>query len=205
MGLRSLTTSGNKFDSQPLMDLSHLSSLQDLSMKNNNITGRIPDWIGGLSGLQLLDLDANQLSGSIPSWIGLLTGLNHLLLNRNQLTGAIPTQLATMRDLDVLLLDSNSLTGSAKFLCDRAAEEDFKVPSFFIADCYPGQDGTAPEIDCRCCTTCCNDGDPTCNDKAWTSNVDSIWEYGFVRPNYKFDLSNAPAVYSKMDKTTSQP
>jgi hypothetical protein len=162
-------------------------------MKGNNLNGKIPDWIGGLTNLQLLDLDANELTGTIPSWIGLLRDLDHLLLNRNKLTGTIPTQMENIYHLNVLLLDGNSFKGNADAIC----ESDKEKPSFFVSDCYPGQNGERAEIECRCCTQCCIDDDPSCNDKKWTSNVDPIWEYGYVRPFYTFSLENAPSMYSK--------
>jgi hypothetical protein len=41
------------------------------------------------------------------------------------------------------------------------------------------------------------DGDTECNNKKWTSNLDPVWTYGFVRQSYTFSLANAPAEYSK--------
>jgi hypothetical protein len=164
-------------------------------MKSNNLTGTIPDWIGELTNLKLLDMDANSLTGHIPSWIGLMQNLNYLLLNRNQLTGTIPTQLQNMHQLQMLLLDSNSIHGNANAIC----EQDKWTPSVFITDCYPGSNGVGPEVECRCCSQCCNDNNPACNDYAWTSNVDLTWEDGYTREEYTFHLADAPAAYSKKD------
>lgn len=191
--LQYLATSGNKFEAQQMMGLGKLTNLKDLSMKSNNMIGTIPEWIGELTNLQLLDLDANELTGTIPSWIGLCRSLDHLLLNRNKLTGTIPTQLQNMHHLTVLLLDGNSLTGNANAVCDSENVN----PAHFIADCYPGENGERAEIECRCCTQCCTDSDPNCNDKKWTSNYDPVYEYGYIRPNYTFNLENAPEAYSK--------
>jgi Leucine-rich repeat (LRR) protein len=191
--LHYLATSGNHFEAQQMMDLSKLTNLKDLSMKSNSMTGTIPEWIGELTDLQLLDLDANALTGAIPSWIGLLRNLDHLLLNRNKLTGTIPAQIQNMHRLTVLLLDGNSITGNADAICDS----DNVNPTHFVADCYPGASGERPEIECRCCTQCCTDDDPNCNDKKWTSNFDPVWEYGYNRQNYAFNLKNAPVAYSK--------
>jgi hypothetical protein len=197
--LRYLATSGNKFDAQELLDYSSLTNLHDLSMKANKLKGTIPDWIGELTSLQMLDLDANDLTGTIPTWVGLMRDLDHLLLNRNKLTGTLPFQMQNI-DLDVLLLDGNSFHGNANVIC----ESDKVKPKYFISDCYP-RDGEPPEIDCRCCTTCCEDGNTECNNKEWTSNVDPEWEYGYVRPFYTFSLKNAPVLYSKADVEASDP
>jgi Leucine-rich repeat (LRR) protein len=192
--LRHLTTSGNKFAEQPLMDLSMLSQLQDVSMKGNNLIGTLPESLGMLTNLQLMDFDGNHFSGSIPTWFGLLARLDHLLLNRNELSGSIPHQLSNLHGLRVLLLDGNNLTGNANTICDA------RSPSLahFIADCYPGRDGSPPEVECRCCTMCCSDDDPECNNKAWTSNYDPKYQYGYIRQEYGYSLDQAPEEWSKV-------
>eukprot|EP00339_Tiarina_fusa_P013177 CAMPEP_0117033354 /NCGR_PEP_ID=MMETSP0472-20121206/23839_1 /TAXON_ID=693140 ORGANISM="Tiarina fusus, Strain LIS" /NCGR_SAMPLE_ID=MMETSP0472 /ASSEMBLY_ACC=CAM_ASM_000603 /LENGTH=709 /DNA_ID=CAMNT_0004742249 /DNA_START=63 /DNA_END=2192 /DNA_ORIENTATION=+ len=192
--MRYWSTTNNRFSAQPMPDMSTWSELQDVAMKNNNLSGPLPAWLGGLGKLQMIDLDSNKLTGSIPSWFGLLPNLHAMLLNRNELTGTIPPELANLKKLDLLLLDGNSITGNAQVICE--ADTGIK-PTLFTTDCYPGQHGEAPEIECRCCTTCCIDGDTTCNNFKWTSTVDPVWEYGFLRPNYVFSLANAPADYSK--------
>ena len=47
-------------------------------LQNNELTGPIPDDIGGLTELQTLDLSHNQIVGGIPSSLGFLTHLNYL-------------------------------------------------------------------------------------------------------------------------------
>jgi hypothetical protein len=130
-----------------------------------------------------------------------MTSLNHLLLNRNELAGSFPSQMAALVRLKVLLLDGNSITGKADAICniDGGAK-----PEVFISDCYPGTQGEAPEIECRCCTTCCADGDGLCNNKIWTTNVDPSWEYGFTRSSYRFSLQNAPAAYAQGGEEENQ-
>lgn len=198
--LRSLVTSGNHFVAQPMMDMSKMTNLKDLSMKSNNMVGSIPDWIGELTGLQRLDLSTNELTGTIPSWIGLIQSLDQLLLNRNKLHGTIPMQIQNMHHLKVLLLDGNSMTGNANAVCNSESVN----PTHFVADCYPGANGESPEIECRCCTQCCTDDNPSCNDKVWPSNVDSILDYGSIRSSYSFNLENAPVLYSEPLETEDE-
>jgi hypothetical protein len=193
--LQYLTTSGNNFSPQPLMDLSGLSKLQDLSMKGNNLTGRLPGELGFMTTLQMLDLDGNHLTGSIPTYFGMMYSLNHLLLNRNKLSGSIPSQLSNLKSLKVLLLDGNDITGSARAICDAPMEI-----LHFVADCYPSQDGSGPEVDCRCCTVCCSDDDPQCNNKAWTSSYNPKYEFGYIRQEYGYSLDQAPEGWSKKVK-----
>lgn len=198
--LQYFASSGNKLTARGMVDLSMLTNLRELSMKDNNIIGSIPNWIGNLSNLQLLDLDANGLTGTIPSAIGKLAGLEYLLLNRNSLTGAIPSEVQNLSHMTVILLNANSLTGSAAAICDSPTVQ----PAHFITDCYPGQNGEEPEVECRCCTKCCSDDDPACNDKTWTSDYDPSYKYGYTRQQYRFDLQNAPSAYSEASDVTDE-
>lgn len=51
-----------------------------LTVKEEHLTGTIPDSIGGLSELTSLDLSGNELSGSVPSSVTKLTKLHNLNL-----------------------------------------------------------------------------------------------------------------------------
>ncbi|KAL3906085.1 MAG: hypothetical protein SGARI_004162, partial [Bacillariaceae sp.] len=197
--LRYLTTSGNKFSEQPVMDVSMLTELQDLCMKGNNLIGTIPENLSMLSNLQMLDLDGNQLTGTIPTYFGLLRSLDHLLLNRNELSGSLPKELANLHGLKVLLVDGNNITGNAQAICSAP-----NTLSHFTADCYPGQDGSKPEIECRCCTLCCSDDDPQCNDREWTTNYDPKYQYGYIRQEYTYSVDQATEGWSKTAKEEAQ-
>ncbi|XP_065030687.1 putative leucine-rich repeat receptor-like serine/threonine-protein kinase At2g19230 [Musa acuminata AAA Group] len=50
-----------------LPDFSALTALQTIDMSNNNITGRIPEFLGKLPDLKELNLADNKLSGAVPS------------------------------------------------------------------------------------------------------------------------------------------
>jgi Leucine-rich repeat (LRR) protein len=197
--LRYLTTSGNNFSEQPMMDLSMMTDLQDLAMKGNNMIGTIQESLAMLSNLQLLDLDGNKLTGQIPTYFGLMRSLDHLLLNRNQLTGTLPSELGNLHGLKVFLVDGNNITGSAHDICSAPI-----ALSHFTADCYPGRDGSKPELECRCCTLCCSDDDPQCNDKAWTSNYDPKYQYGYIRQDYTYSVDQAAEGWSKVAKEQAQ-
>lgn len=63
----SLYTGINGFTDHPVPDfLASMTSLRELSMKQNSLTGTIPPNIGLLTDLQVLDLDFNKLNGTIP-------------------------------------------------------------------------------------------------------------------------------------------
>mmetsp|Transcript_30596 Transcript_30596/g.72170 ORF Transcript_30596/g.72170 Transcript_30596/m.72170 type:complete len:697 (-) Transcript_30596:205-2295(-) len=194
--LVSLSTSGNKFDAKSLSSINFwdLTKLQDLSLKGNNFRGTIPEDFGLMTNLRMLDLDGNKLTGTISTWFGLMGNLAIMQLNRNHLTGTIPSELSEMANLKILLLDGNSLHGDTKAFC--RADNGVQL-AHFTTDCYPGTDGSEPEVDCRCCSLCCNDENPNCNNKDWTASYDPKAMYGYIRPAYNFNLDQAPAGWMK--------
>eukprot|EP00980_Cylindrotheca_fusiformis_P024110 scaffold11532_cov119-Cylindrotheca_fusiformis.AAC.2 len=194
--LEHLATVGNSFQDQHLLDLRKLTNLRQLSMKDNNLIGSIPDWITEMTKLEFIDLDTNRLRGSIPDRIGFIDDLKFLILSRNELTGTLPGSMALMARLDLLLIDGNSIKGNAENVCETTAVQ----PSKFIADCYPEEDGRPAEIQCICCTSCCLDNDPRCNDQTSTSMYDPSWQYGYIRPRYMFNIENAPAKYAESQR-----
>jgi hypothetical protein len=95
------------------------TTVLQLNLQGNNLTGPIPSSLGDLSNLQWLNLgynhpstDNNGLTGSIPSSLGNLSNLQRLSLGYNQLTGSIPPELGNLSNLQQLSLNRNALTGS---------------------------------------------------------------------------------------------
>ena len=89
-----------------LPDLSSLTSLTELVVRNNQLTGKIPR-LTALTQLEKVSFYENQLCGPIPD----LTGLSHLTqldLSHNQLTGPIP-DLSQLKNLQTLGLGGNQL------------------------------------------------------------------------------------------------
>ena len=100
---------GNEFTGT-IPDLRGLSSLFELSLARNNLTGPVPAWLNGLTKLQGLWLNNNELTGPIPD-LSALQGLYQLELSANQLGGEIPASLGTLSELQILALGENNLTG----------------------------------------------------------------------------------------------
>lgn len=95
-----------------LPNLSSLSSLVELDMDSNMLSGSIPTWIGDLRALEILDLDSNKLTGNIPTELGDSSLLRVIDLDGNQLVGLIPEEIGLLEKLYFLQLDFNQLTGS---------------------------------------------------------------------------------------------
>ncbi|PSC69697.1 Serine threonine-kinase CTR1 isoform A [Micractinium conductrix] len=105
-------------------EVASISSLQILSLYNQNVTGTLPvAWgaKGAFANLTELDLTHNQISGTLPEgWAdeGAFPVLSTLRLERNKLNGTLPASWATNSEahtpfmtLRSLYLRSNALTG----------------------------------------------------------------------------------------------
>lgn len=88
-----------------------LTNLETLNFSSDAVTGTIPAAIGMLSKLKVLQLDQNDLTGSI-SPLGALTSLTDLELEVNNLSGSIPAEIGRLTKLRQLRLDVNQFTGS---------------------------------------------------------------------------------------------
>ena len=92
-------------------ELGDLTNLQNLYLRNNNLSGEIPAELGDLSSLQYLYLWGTELSGEIPAELGGLTSLLVLDLAQNGLSGEIPAELGDLASLWSLFLWGNKLSG----------------------------------------------------------------------------------------------
>jgi len=92
--------------------LGDLGNLQVLSLASNQLSGAIPPELGSLSSLVELSLYDNGLSGSLPPQLGSLANLRILWLDGNELTGGIPPELGSLASLEALFLFGNQLSGS---------------------------------------------------------------------------------------------
>nr|XP_043615606.1 probable inactive receptor kinase At5g67200 [Erigeron canadensis] len=91
--------------------LSNLDQLRVLVLRNNSLTGPIPD-LSNLTNLKTLFLDHNAFSGTFPLTIFSLHKLHSLDLARNNLSGLLPVQLNSLDQLNYLKLEFNRFTGS---------------------------------------------------------------------------------------------
>ncbi|KAI8535059.1 hypothetical protein RHMOL_Rhmol10G0145500 [Rhododendron molle] len=91
--------------------LSRLDQLRVLSLRNNSLSGPLPD-LSPLLNLKSLVLDHNYFSGSFPPSVIFLHRILILDLSHNNLTGPIPADITVLDRLDYLKLDSNRFNGT---------------------------------------------------------------------------------------------
>ena len=82
-----------------------------LDLRENGLTGTVPDALGDLASLTTLDLRENGLTGTVPAALADLASLEELLLSKNALSGPIPTALGNLASLRRLVLARNFLAG----------------------------------------------------------------------------------------------
>ncbi|KAM3361989.1 putative LRR receptor-like serine/threonine-protein kinase [Capsicum galapagoense] len=80
-----VVTRGRAYD---FPDLSHMTLLRELTLRNCSLRGPIPNYIWELQSLQYLDLSFNELSGEVPKSIS--TSLTYIFLRVNKLNGSLP-------------------------------------------------------------------------------------------------------------------
>ncbi|KAM0832844.1 hypothetical protein ACQ4PT_064642 [Festuca glaucescens] len=113
--LKSLNLQANHIeatDSKSWGFLFNRTSLQTISLRENQLHGNIPDFIGNISTqLSGIYLDGNQLTGAVPPSIGNLQYLNSLGLGGNHLSGTIEW-ISRLTKLEGLYMEMNNFTGS---------------------------------------------------------------------------------------------
>lgn len=81
-----------------------------IKLSQKNLTGSIPSEFTELSSLVELWLDGNSLSGTIPDFTG-CPNLRIIHLEDNQLIGELPSSLADLSNLRELYIQNNKLSG----------------------------------------------------------------------------------------------
>ncbi|XP_022954887.1 probable inactive leucine-rich repeat receptor-like protein kinase At3g03770 [Cucurbita moschata] len=101
-----LSLKNNKIkDSFPSLSI---STLTELVMSGNDISGELPD-LSKLHGLTVLDLSWNKIDSSLPT---LPKALIIVLLGKNSFSGEIPQQYGQLSQLQQLDISFNELTGT---------------------------------------------------------------------------------------------
>ncbi|KAH7844351.1 hypothetical protein Vadar_027125 [Vaccinium darrowii] len=89
----------------------NLVNLKILSLQSARLTGLLPHFLFNMSSLQVISVNENNFSGSLPRNIcphgSALVGIYFL---RNQLTGGIPFDIGNCTSIQVIELSENNLT-----------------------------------------------------------------------------------------------
>ncbi|KAJ9693225.1 hypothetical protein PVL29_012110 [Vitis rotundifolia] len=91
---------------------SPLPNLTELSLYDNQLMGKLPNWLGELKNLRALILSGNKFEGPILASLGTLQHLEYLYLSQNELNGSLPDSIRQLSQLQGLGVGSNHLSGS---------------------------------------------------------------------------------------------
>ena len=83
---------------------------QNLWVKGNKITGRLPDSVAVLPELEYLDLHANEMSGPLPT-VWNTPKLKIVRAEDNRISGALPAQMLRQPILEEIFIHNNELSG----------------------------------------------------------------------------------------------
>lgn len=84
----------------------NLTSLEELNVSNNQITGAMQSQIGNLKNLKVLNASNNLMTG-VPAEVGQLQNLQTLDLSNNQLTG-LPNEIGNLKNLKTFNISGNN-------------------------------------------------------------------------------------------------
>ncbi|PWA69474.1 protein kinase-like domain-containing protein [Artemisia annua] len=119
----------------PPNTLTKLDQLRVLSLRNNSLTGPIPN-LARLVNLKALFLDHNFFTGVIPLSISSLHRLRTLDLSHNKLSGVILVKLSYLDRLSYIRLDSNRFNGSIPPF-NQSGLDIFNVSANFLTGPVP--------------------------------------------------------------------
>ncbi|XP_057542116.1 leucine-rich repeat receptor-like serine/threonine-protein kinase BAM1 [Amaranthus tricolor] len=112
VNLGQISLSNNQLTGKLPASIGNFSGVQKLLLDGNRFTGSIPPEIGKLQQLSKIDFSSNKFSGEIPPEISQCKLLTFVDLSRNQFSGEIPKEITGMRILNYLNISRNHLSGS---------------------------------------------------------------------------------------------
>lgn len=100
---------GNKGDNllNFIPSLLNYSNLKMVDISYNQFKGVLSDFVGNLSSsIEQLSMQFNQISGSLPLWLLVLVNLQHLNIADNLITSTIPIESGKLTRLQRLRLEN---------------------------------------------------------------------------------------------------
>ncbi|GMY11218.1 protein BRASSINOSTEROID INSENSITIVE 1 [Fagus crenata] len=115
-GMQHLDLKQNRLTGEIVPSLATFLSVQNLvslSLANNHFHGEIPTWLStACSSLIELDVSVNNLSGTVPSVFSTCSYLESLNISENNFSGELPIEVFTkMGNLKKLFLSFNDFSG----------------------------------------------------------------------------------------------
>ncbi|KAK4857820.1 hypothetical protein QYF36_006810 [Acer negundo] len=133
---------GPKFDFPKLIN----KNMEQLVLRNLNMSGSIPTYIWDMGELKTLDLTFNELKGEINSST---TSPTYLFLSGNMLNGTIPNPFLTLKDNKNLDLSYNNFTLST----DSCSDER---PNINMYRSFTSKNNTNGHFSCPSTPSCSN-------------------------------------------------
>eukprot|EP00268_Persea_americana_P069384 TRINITY_DN9852_c0_g2_i1.p1 TRINITY_DN9852_c0_g2~~TRINITY_DN9852_c0_g2_i1.p1 ORF type:complete len:1052 (+),score=190.69 TRINITY_DN9852_c0_g2_i1:172-3327(+) len=87
------------------------TSLQELYLGSNSLSGHLPEWIFELALLEHLSVAVNHFSGRLSERVSQLLNLKILVLSENRFLGPLPNVFGNLTKLEQLIVHSNNLSG----------------------------------------------------------------------------------------------
>ena len=90
-----------------------LSNLTWLDLSGNDLMGSLlPAFVTALSSLEVLSLENNQFSGALPAALSVASSLSYVTFYNNEFTGSLPPEWAALSNLGLLQVSNCSLSGT---------------------------------------------------------------------------------------------
>eukprot|EP00804_Cyclotella_cryptica_P024406 CCRYP_015855-RB/>CCRYP_015855-RB protein AED:0.16 eAED:0.16 QI:72/1/1/1/0.75/0.4/5/19/517 len=171
--LRELFLEANNLTGMLPSRIGDLGALEVLSVFDNYMSGTIPNSLYKLSKVKKLHLYNNVpgFSGAIKADIGNLQHLKELRMYSNPLLfGTLPSELGRCGNLNIIQLHSTNLSGTVPLdVCSLSKQKlnaisNPDLDEYFVLDCSP-YETLGPQINCSCCSTCCDHITKVCTNK----------------------------------------
>nr|GMC51630.1 probable LRR receptor-like serine/threonine-protein kinase At1g56140 isoform X2 [Ipomoea batatas] len=92
-------------------ELWNLTSINDLSLGINALSGELPKELGFLTEIISFAIGGNNFSGPLPSGLGNWKRLTQIYMDASGVSGAIPPTFANLLNLEALWASNNEFTG----------------------------------------------------------------------------------------------
>lgn len=135
-------------------------STQRIDLSGTQFSGSISSDITRFSSLRYFNVSFSGITGTLPATIGRIETLDTFSVAGNNLSGDIPVEMVSLRQLVDLDVSRNSnLFGDLSFLCD-VLSVDGSMPDgiSLVSDCGRGGGIFKGNVQCMCCTECCDEG-----------------------------------------------